>query len=132
MLRRMAEGSTQISVAKTPDEVWKLVGDFGGLAGWMPGIEACELEGDVRHIKTMGLDIDEKLNELDDTNRVVRYSIVKSPMPLEFHEATITVAPEGDGTSVTWKVEVRPDEMLGAFLPIYEGSLGAVKTHFDG
>ena len=128
----MADGKAEISIAGSPDEVWKLVGDFGGLAEWMPGIEACELEGDVRKIQTMGLDIEERLNSRDDATRTISYSIVKSPMPLEHHEATITVTPDGEGCHVTWAVEVRPDEMLGAFLPIYQGSLDATKARVEG
>jgi mxaD protein len=128
----MAEGSAQVTIACEPDDVWKVIGDFGGLTGWMPGIEACDVEGDVRSIKTMGIEISEELRERDDTRRVLSYSVVQSPMPLEHHEATIEVRPEGSGSNVTWSVAVRPDEMLGAFVPIYQQSLEALKAHLEG
>ena len=128
----MASGTAEISIAKSPDEVWKVVGDFGGLAQWMPGMEACDVDGDVRKIRTMGLEIHEQLRELDDAGRRISYAIVQSPMPLQLHLATITVTPEGDGSHVTWAVEVEPDEMLGAFQPIYQQSLDALKTHLGG
>jgi carbon monoxide dehydrogenase subunit G len=124
----MAHGQTEISIDRSPDEVWKLVRDFGGLADWMPGVESCTLDGDVRTLGMMGIEVKEQLRTLDDDNRVLAYSVVESPVNnLESHLATISVAPEGSGTHVTWSVEVTPDELLGLFLPIYEGSIGAIK-----
>ena len=58
----MADGKAEVKIARNPDEVWELVGDFGGLAEWMPGIESCELDGDVRIIQTMGIEIHEQLH----------------------------------------------------------------------
>jgi carbon monoxide dehydrogenase subunit G len=127
----MAEGTAETTIAATPDEVWKLVGDFGGLAEWMPGMESCTLEGDVRTIKTMGIEIKEQLKSSDDAARTISYSIVDSPMPLQSHVATITVTPEGDGSHVTWVVDVTPDELMGAFQPIYQQSLDALKARLE-
>ena len=127
----MAEGRAEAKVAASPQEIWALVGDFGGLADWMPGMDACELDGDVRKIHTMGLEIHEQLKERDDDARRISYSIVKSPMPLEHHLATITVAEDGDGSFVTWAYEIRPDEMVGAFAPVYDGSVQAIKARFE-
>jgi Polyketide cyclase / dehydrase and lipid transport len=127
----MAEGRAEAKVAASPQEIWALVGDFGGLADWMPGMDACELDGDVRKIRTMGLEIHEQLKERDDDARRISYSIVKSPMPLEHHLATITVAEDGGGSFVTWAYEIRPDEMVGAFAPVYDGSVQAIKARFE-
>jgi len=127
----MAEGRAETTIAASPDDVWKLVGDFGGLAEWMPGMESCTLEGDVRTIKTMGIEIKEQLNSSDDAGRTISYSIVDSPMPLQSHVATITVTPQGDGSHVTWAVDVTPDEMMGAFQPIYQQSLDALKARLE-
>ena len=52
----MADGKAEVKIAKSPDEVWDLVGNFGGLADWMPGVDSCELDGDIRKLQTMGLD----------------------------------------------------------------------------
>jgi len=128
----MADGKAEVKIAKSPDEVWDLVGNFGGLAEWMPGIEACELDGDIRRLQTMGLEIHEQLVEHDDDARRIAYSIVKSPMPLEHHLATISVEADGDGSLLTWAYEVRPDEMAGAIGPIYDGSAQAVKAKLEG
>ena len=128
----MAEGKAEISINRTPDEVWALVGRFEGLDEWMPGIDSCEMDGDVRKLQTMGMEIHEQLKDHDDAARRIAYSIVKSPMPLEHHLATVTVTAEGDGSRLEWAYDVRPDEMGPMIGPIYEGSVKAVKQQLEG
>ncbi len=128
----MADGKAEVSIDRSPDEVWKLVREFGGLETWMPGIEACVVDGDVRTIKTMGIEIKEQLRSLDDAGRSISYSVVESPMGnLESHLATISVEPEGTGSHLTWTVDVRPDDLLALFLPIYEGSVVELKKKIE-
>ncbi len=128
----MADGKAEISIERSPDDVWKLIRDYGGLAGWMPGVETCTLDGDVRTIGMMGIEIKEKLRSCDDATRTLAYSVVESPMGnLESHTATITVAPDGNGTHLTWAVDVSPDELLGLFLPVYEGSVVELKKKLE-
>jgi len=128
----MADGKVEVKIERSPDDVWALIGDFGGLAEWMPGIDACELDGDVRKLQTMGMEIHEQQMSRDDATRTISYSIVKSPMPVEHHLATLSVAPDGDGSLFTWAYEVRPDDMAAAFGPVYEGSAKAVKAQLEG
>jgi len=128
----MAEGKAEVSIDRTPDEVWALVGRFEGLDEWMPGIESCEMDGDVRKLATMGMEIHEQLKDRDEAARSISYSIVQSPLPLEHHLATITVVPEGSGARLEWSYEVRPDDMAAAIGPIYEGSVKAVKQQLEG
>lgn len=127
----MADGRTEVEIDASPDEVWALVGDFGGLADWMPGVDSCVLEGDVRTVHTMGMEIHERLVSHDQDSRTTAYSIIQGPMPLEHHLSTISVEPAGEGSKLVWSYEVRPDEMAGAFGPVYEGSAKAVKAHFE-
>jgi carbon monoxide dehydrogenase subunit G len=128
----MAEGKAEVTIDRTPDDVWKLLREFGGLETWMPGVDACDVDGDVRTIKTMGIEIKEQLRNLDDAGRTISYSVVESPMGnLESHLATIAVEPEGSGSHVSWSVAVTPDELLGLFLPIYEGSVVEIKKKLE-
>jgi carbon monoxide dehydrogenase subunit G len=127
----MAEGKVEVEIARSADDVWALIGDFGGLGDWMPGIDRCEVEGDVRKLQTMGMEIHEQMTERDDAARSISYTIVQSPMPLEHHLATLTVTPDGDGSRLEWAYEVRPDEMAAAFGPVYEGSAQAVKQQLE-
>jgi hypothetical protein len=128
----MAEGRSEAKIAASPDTVWDLVGQFGGLDEWMPGIESCELDGDVRKLRTMGMEIHEQLKEHDDEARRISYSIVQSPVPLDHHLATISVDADGDGSLLTWVYEVRPDELASAFGPVYEQSVQEVKAKLEG
>jgi carbon monoxide dehydrogenase subunit G len=128
----MASGKAEASIAKSPDEIWSVLSDFGGLADYMPGIDSCTLEGDVRTVGTMGIVVKEQLREQDDAARRVSYSVIESPMGnLKSHLATITVTPEGSGSHLTWEVEVDPDDLLALFLPVYEGSVKALKEKFE-
>ena len=126
----MAERTAEIDVQGTPDAVWELVGDFGGIAGWMPGMESCRLEGDNRILDTMGMTITEKLVSRDDSTRAITYSIVDG-VPVESHEATITVTPSGSGSHVSWVVDAAPDEMADLMLAVYQQSLEALKAHVE-
>jgi carbon monoxide dehydrogenase subunit G len=129
----MAEGKAEVSIDRSPDEVWKLVREFGGLDEWMPGVESCIVEGDVRTIGMMGIEVKEQLRSVDEAARRISYSVVESPMGnLESHLATIAVDPEGIGSHVTWSVDVVPDDLLGLFVPIYEGSVVELKKKIEG
>ena len=128
----MAEGKAEVSIDRSPDDVWQLVREFGGLETWMPGVETCVVDGDVRTIGLMGIEIKEQLRNLDDPARRISYSVVESPMGnLESHLATISVEPEGQGTHLTWAVEVVPDDLLALFVPVYEGSVVELKKKLE-
>ncbi len=75
-------GTAEIDIDGSPDAVWAVVGDFGGIAGWMPGMDSCRVEGDNRILDTMGMTITEKLVAKDDAARAITYSIVDG-VPVE-------------------------------------------------
>lgn len=128
----MAFGKSEASIDCTPNDVWNMVRNFGGLADYMPGVESCTLEGDVRTVGMMGIEVKEQLRELDDDTRKLSYSIVESPMAnMVSHLATISVDPEGAGTHLTWTVEVEPDELCAIFQGVYDQSVIALKAKFE-
>ena len=127
----MGKARAEIDIDKPAAAVWAVTGDFGGLAGWMPGIESCVVDGDDRILKMMGMEITERLERRDDDERSIVYGIVGG-VPVENHKATITVVPNGDGSHVTWDVEVEPDEMTDMMHQIYQQSLQALKDHLGG
>ena len=127
----MASATAQASIARNPDDLWKVIREFGDLS-YMPGIESCTVDGDVRTVGTMGIEVKEQLRDLDDDTRRISYSIVESPMSnMVSHLCTISVEAEGDGTHLTWTVEVEPDDLLPLFQGIYEGSVAALKDKFE-
>jgi carbon monoxide dehydrogenase subunit G len=128
----VGKGHAEIKIDKPADAVWAVVGDFGGIGGWMPGIESCVVDGDDRILKTMGMEITERLERRDDDARELVYGIAGGVTGLANHKATITVIPEGDDSLVTWDVEVEPDEMTDMMQGIYQQSLQALKDHLGG
>jgi mxaD protein len=126
----MAEGSVDVTVSAAPDTVWAKVGDFGGLADFFPGIDSFRLEGDDRIIGMFGMEIRERLVARDDAGRSITYSVIEG-VPLDSHEATITVESEGDGSKVTWIYAVTPDEMAPIFGDTYKAALASLENAFS-
>ena len=126
----MAAGAVDVTIAATPDEVWKKVGNFGEVGEFFPGIESFRLEGDVRVIGMFGMEIREKLLARDEESRVLTYGVVGG-VPIDSHTATISVEPDGDGSKVTWAYDVTPDEMAPIFGDTYKGALAALVDSFS-
>ena len=127
----MAARSADIIIAKSPDDVWALTGDFAGI-GWMPGIDSCEVDGDVRTLSMMGMTIKEKLVRRDEATRTLAYTIVEGPFPVTRHESAVIVDPDGSGSKVTWTVDVEPDELADVMIDVYGKALEALKEHLGG
>ncbi|HVA07794.1 MAG TPA: SRPBCC family protein [Acidimicrobiales bacterium] len=125
----MADGEVDVTVDAPPDEVWAKVGDFGGVADFLPGIDTFRLEGDDRIIGMFGMEIRERLLSRDDASRSISYSVIDG-VPIESHKATMTVVPEGDGSKVTWAYSVLPDEMAPIFGDTYKAGLAAIQAAF--
>ena len=126
----MAEGAVDVTVNAAPDTVWEKVGDFGGVADFFPGIDSFRLEGDDRIIGMFGMEIRERLVARDDAGRSITYSVVDG-VPVDSHEATITVESEGDGSKVTWSYAVTPDEMAPIFGDTYKAALASLENAFS-
>ncbi len=81
----MAKINMKTNLNVAADEVWKLIGGFNTLPDWHPAIEKSELEEDGRMRRlslTGGGTVVEKLERLDDSERVYAYSIINSPLPV--------------------------------------------------
>jgi len=127
----MGSGKAAIDIDAPADRVWNVVGDFGGIGAWMPGVESCRVEGDDRIIELMGMTITEHLVARDDATRTLTYGIADG-VPVESHQATITVTPTGAVSQVTWDVEATPDEMADLMAGVYQQALEALKDRVEG
>ena len=127
----MGTGTAAIDIDKPADDVWAVIGDFGGIGGWMPGVDSCRVEGDDRIIGLMGMTITERLVSKDDPGRALTYTIADGA-PVETHQAVITVTPKGNASHVTWVVEATPDEMADLMTTVYQQALEALKAHVEG
>lgn len=125
----MASSAPDIHIERRPEEVWDLISDFGDLS-YMPGVESVTVEGELRTVKTMGMEIEEHLVAKDDAARSFSYSIVGG-VPVDSHQANVSVRPDGEGSRLVWEVTVTPDDALDLFVPVYEGSLKAIKAHLE-
>jgi carbon monoxide dehydrogenase subunit G len=125
----MSADQVEIEIAADPSAVWAVVGDFGAIGEMIPGLESFRLEGDDRVIGMFGMEIRERLISRDDDGRALTYSIVDG-VPIESHRATVSVAPAGDGSKVTWAFDVTPDEMAPILADTYGQALGVLATKF--
>lgn len=133
----MAEVRVEEEVDATPEEVWALVREFGGIKKWNDGIDSVEVDGEgvgaVRTIKMGGIEIQERLEHIDETGRSFSYSIVAGPVPVENYLASMTIHDAGsDKSKVTWQGSFEPkgapaEDCERLFIGVYEGGLAALK-----
>jgi carbon monoxide dehydrogenase subunit G len=119
-------------INRSPDEVWALVSDAGGLEAWFPGVDACTFDGEVRTVSTMGIEIEERVVLSDPDLRRFQYTIVGGPMVPEHHLATVDVLEDGDGSLLVYACDVRPDDVVALLAPVYESATRALKDHLEG
>src|SRR5438132_3288478 len=106
----MAEVREEAELGASVEEVWKLVGDFGGFVAAM-GVPV-ELAGDgIGQTRTITMGPEptvERLEERDDAARRLVYSMVSGPMPVTDYLATIHLSSAGgDRTTLTWSSTFR-------------------------
>lgn len=98
-------------IARSPEDVWALVGDPTRLPEWFPGIVAAEVDGTSRVITTAsGMPMPEVIVTKDDIIRRFQYRIA-APMFRE-HLSTLDVLDLDDGTClVVYGVDAEPSTM---------------------
>jgi carbon monoxide dehydrogenase subunit G len=127
----VGQAESVVSIAQPTGIVWEHIGDFGGLNEWMPGVDSCTVEGDVRTLSVLGMQVSEKLIKRDDAAKVLEYSIIDSPLNAESHLGRVSVFEEGDGSRVTWFVDVAPDSLTDLLSGTYQQALDALKAHLE-
>lgn len=139
----MAKISVNENYAANASEVWKKLSDFGGLAGWMPGVTSCEVKGAgigaVRTLSMGPMKVVERLESFDADGRSLSYTLLEGPMPLQRFLATIKVTETSSSSCrVDWSAvfdlpdgvsegQVAPGVEAG-----YGGGLKALKRLVDG
>ncbi|HUA94987.1 MAG TPA: SRPBCC family protein [Acidimicrobiales bacterium] len=122
----MAKEAVATEVPVSADQAWALVGDFQGIGQWFPGIDSVRPDGDDRVLSMFGMEIRERLLERDDAARAITYSIVDG-VPVEHHQATVSVTPTDRGSTITWAFEAEPDSMVPLLADSYKAALAALK-----
>lgn len=138
----MAKVSMSTELAVAPETLWGLIGGFNALPDWHPAVEKSEVEGEGEgSIRTLSLvgggTIVERLERVDDDERVYTYSITNSPLPVANYTATIRVREESDGSHsvVEWVGEFEPSgapeaDAVGVIQGIYQAGLDNLKKMY--
>ncbi|MGC1294765.1 MAG: SRPBCC family protein [Alloacidobacterium sp.] len=129
--------SNNVDLSAPPDQVWSLIGSFGGT--WHPLVAKIELTGEgigrVRTIHTIdGNQIVERLEAIDDEQRLYRYAMI-SGIPATDYTGTLAVKPKAAGSSVEWLVQYRPAgapelAVKTAVSTLIDTGLESLKTRF--
>lgn len=143
-----------IRIKAPPETVWAVVGDFGGLAKWLPPIAESHLvlksrneEGAIRALlRANGTRVTEKLTEYDPYNMRLSYTYVDGQVAASDYFSTMTVTDAGNGESiVTWAARFKrvnywqdpppagqDDAAMTAFYTkVYVGGLNALKKAIE-
>lgn len=122
-----------------PDDVWRAIGDFDGMAGWHPAFaasEATEIDGErYRRLRTAAGE--QQFDRLIETGPLrYAYETVEEPLGLTDFRATLAcVAEPAGGCHVFWSARFEPpegrereaDEIVGA---VFEIGLAALADRF--
>jgi len=99
-------------IARPPDQVWREVGHFGGIAGWVDGVTACVVTGQgvgaVRLVTRNGRQVHERLVIWDPQLHVLAYELLPPhALPASDIRSTLALTGDGERTLVTWRSEAR-------------------------
>lgn len=122
----------QVRIARSPDDVWAVVGDPARIAERFPGIESATVDGDSRTIVTgSGLPMPEQILTCDPLQRRFQYRIT-TPMFRE-HLSTLDVLDLGDGTSlVVYSADADPSTMALVIAGAAGNALEHLRTTMEG
>ncbi|HMC52724.1 MAG TPA: SRPBCC family protein [Acidimicrobiales bacterium] len=135
----MAEVQEQAELGADVEEVWKVVGDFGGLLEAL-GVPV-EIEGEgIGQTRKISLGQDptvERLEERDEEARRLVYSIVSGPLPVTEYVSTMQLSPAGDGrTRLVWSSTFQPapgtsqEDASRVVSGVYRGGIGGLQARF--
>lgn len=137
----MAKVSLKSEINMGADELWKLIGQFNALPDWHPAVSTSKLEdgGRVRRLTLLGGgEIVERLEQIDEGDRLYRYSIVSGPLPVANYTATLRVKEDSKGKSVVeWTSEFEPagtsePNAVAAIQDVYKAGFENLKKMFGG
>jgi uncharacterized protein YndB with AHSA1/START domain len=113
-----------VRVARSPEEVWNLLGDLAAAPEWVPGVVEATVEGPERVCKTAdGAEIRERIDDYSPRERTFSYVQTQVPLPITGSRGTLRVLGQGTEAEVVWEAEFEPAEGAPENLPeLVEGS----------
>ena len=136
----MAKVSMSTPLGVTADQVWQLIGGFNALPDWHPAVHRSELEqaGQVRRLSLLGGgEIVERLESIDENERVYTYTIESGPLPVSGYTSTIRVRDDDGKATVEWSSEFTPkgaseSDAVAAIQGVYQAGLDNLRKLFGG
>jgi hypothetical protein len=101
--------SETLVVRASVDDAWRIAGDPGSLAEWLPGAERLWFDGDVRHIVVAGAKSSERITQRDEAARYYEYEYVSGPAPVRSYTARLSVREHPLGAEILWEGDVTAD-----------------------
>lgn len=136
----MVEVKVEGELGASIDDVWKLVGDFGGLISSM-GLPV-ELKGEgIGQTRSIAMGPGdptvERLEECDEAAKKVVYSIVSGPLPVSNYVSTMQLSEAGAGrTKLVWSSTFEPaggaseEDASTVVRGIYQGGIAGLQGRF--
>ncbi len=140
----MAKVSSSTELPVPAKTVWDVIGNFNALPDWHPAVAKSEIKKEdgstLRKLSLMGGGtIEEKLEQINDKERLYTYSILSGPVPVSNYTATLRVreGKDGKGCVVEWSSEFdakgAPEgDAVAAISGIYEAGFENLKRMFGG
>ena len=111
----------------TAERLWEILGKPDRV-DWVPGVQHCVLEGDVRSLTLPGAgDIKERILFYSNEQRIIEYSCFEAPGTLKTHYARMEVIPNAKGCQLLWHAEVTPVNIEAFIRKSMEGCLARLE-----
>jgi len=111
----------------TADRLWEILGKPDRV-DWVPGVQHCVLEGDVRSLTLPGAgNIKERILFYSNEQRIIEYSCFEAPGTLKTHYARMEVIPNAKGCQLLWQAEVTPVNIEAFIRKSMEGCLARLE-----
>lgn len=139
----MARVTMYAEIEAPPEEVWQTLRAFDRPDRFLAAVSEVDVEGDgVGSVRTLTLEdgrqLVERLEEVDDAERTLRYSLVESPLPMRNYVSTMKVKDREDGgCEVEWACRYRPAgataaEVKASIQDLYSLGFNGLKELHEG
>lgn len=100
-----------IEIDASPEDVWAVAGDFGGIAKWHPLLKDSSGKGGDKAgggrtiVFTSGGELVESLDEYEENHHYLGYRLAEEDVnvfPVSYYTATLEVKESGQGSKVQW------------------------------
>jgi carbon monoxide dehydrogenase subunit G len=128
----MATVRVEIRIARSADDVWKVVADYATVAEWFPGMASSEGGDGTRTVNFGGLEVHESIVTVDDVLRRLQYTIDSGAMGVEHYLGTIDVIDLDGESLVVYGADIKPDELAEMMGPGISGAVRGLKAFCEG